>query len=151
MPYIVHKRMPYIVHKKMMPEDMGRAEIARFLERYSPRTLRVSYSPPLNLCNWGRLSFRPNCNPRCNFDQKKGVSDLMRSVYIHFLFFHYRWSHSSINRETRRDLIIWWWTFSRKKHTYQLFSPSLSIIFHSQIWGKRCKNVFIFSCYKLIK
>jgi len=41
MPYIVHKRMPYIVHKKMMPEDMGRAEIARFLERYSPRTLRM--------------------------------------------------------------------------------------------------------------
>lgn len=42
MPYIVHKRMPYIVHKKMMSEDMGRAEIERFLKRYSPRTLRVS-------------------------------------------------------------------------------------------------------------
>lgn len=41
MPYIVHKRMPYIVHKRMMSEDLGREEIARILDKYQPRALRM--------------------------------------------------------------------------------------------------------------
>jgi len=43
LPYIIHKRAPYIpVHKRMMmSEDIGREEIARLLDRYNPRSLRM--------------------------------------------------------------------------------------------------------------
>merc|ERR1711963_1322036 len=41
MPYILHKRMPYIVHKRMMSEEMGKDEIARILQRNSPKSLRM--------------------------------------------------------------------------------------------------------------
>jgi len=53
MPYIVHKRMPYIVHKKRMSyvpvhkrmslqeDNLGDEDIAKLLQKYRPRTLRM--------------------------------------------------------------------------------------------------------------
>ena len=51
MPYIVHKRMPYIVHKRMpyvpvhkgmmLQEEIGPEEIAKLLQKYQPRALRM--------------------------------------------------------------------------------------------------------------
>ena len=43
LPYIVHKRaMPFMpVHKRMMSDDIGREEIARILDKYHPRSLRM--------------------------------------------------------------------------------------------------------------